>query len=289
MTAPTNPYQPTPAEPTPAPPTGAQQANANPKKPKKQKAVKRERTPAEILRQRAFITGIAVAVAVLACAWGLYATFDANEKIDALSADATPTLVAATDIKKGAVITAEDLEVRDVPNAVRVSAALDESALSGDSSMIGRVAVTDISAGTQMTDSLATGKGSTVSLADALGVGKQAVTIAVNDESGMANLLRVGDIVRVVTMTGSIGGDVVAKDIAANARIIALDSHLTDDGNSYATVTVEVTPTEADGIRGAQASTGVTLILRAASDASDTANAAAEVEIVVEEDTTEAA
>ena len=249
------------AQPQPAPQQAPQQGKGG----KQRKRAKAERTPAELVRQRAYVTAASVLVAVVAVGYGIFATLDANGRIEEAQANAMPTVVAAAHIPKGHVIEADDLVVRDVPQALRAADALGSADLSGESSIIGSVAVTDISANSQMTRALAAGAGSTVSLADALSPGMEAVTISVNAEAGMAGNFVVGDIVRVVSMMGAVGGNGSAVDIAPDARIIALDTALSGQ-SSYSSVTVEVTPDQAALIRGAQASSGVSFILTAAAD-----------------------
>lgn len=249
------------AQPQSAPQAPQQQAAGG----RKQKRGKSEKSPAELVRQRAYVTAAAVLVAVVAVGYGIFATLDANGRIEEAQANSTPTVVAAAHIAKGQVIEADDLVVKDVPQALRAADALGSADLSGDASIIGSVAVTDISANTQMTRALAAGAGSTVSLANALSPGMEAVTISVNAESGMAGNFVVGDVVRVVSMLGAVGGNGSAVDIAPDARIIALDTALSGQA-SYSSVTVEVTPDQAALIRGAQASSGVSFILTAAAD-----------------------
>lgn len=239
---------------------------STPQQPPLRGGQKAAKSPAEILKQRAYVTAGACAVAVVAAGYGVYATVSADAQLDRMQANAVQTVVVATHIAKGEAIQAEDLEVRDVPASLRVETALGPDDLSGEASVIGRLAVTDMAPGTQLTAALAAGEGNTASLADALASGMEAVSIAINDESGMGDNLVVGDVVRVVSMLGSVGGDGSAVDIAPSARVVALDTALTGSGEGYTTVTVEVTPKQAALIRGAQASSGVSLILTAAAD-----------------------
>ena len=89
--------------------------------------------------------------------------------------------------------------------------------------------------------------------------------MAVDAESGMSGMLRSGDRVRVLAKDDSaLGGSL--EQVAASATVAALDSSLSGSEGGYSTVTLQVTPSEAEAIRAASK---VTLTLPSAAEAGD--------------------
>ena len=83
---------------------------------------------------------------------------------------------------------------------------------------------------------------STSTLAQAVGDGMVAYSVAVSTDDGLAGLLRVGDRVNVLAGVSGAEAAVVAEDV----RVLALDASTTTPAQAgYATVTIEVTPDEA--------------------------------------------
>ena len=95
--------------------------------------------------------------------------------------------------------------------------------------------------------------------------GREAVSVAVDAESGMSGMLRTGDRVRVLAKDDSALGAALSE-VCASARVAALDSSLSNSEGGYSTVTLEVTPDEAETIRAASK---VTLTLPSVAEAGD--------------------
>lgn len=201
---------------------------------------------------------IAAVVAVLAIVVALYSTISANMELSVTRADMTNAVVATQTIAPGSQISAEDLTIQQVPSAYLV-----DNARSDVNDFVGGYAVAQIEAGSQLTTSLVAGAGNTASLSGAILPGTAAVTISVDEASGLANLLKVGDHVNVVQTDGSLNGS-GSTVISANAEIVALGSSLESTADSYSSVTVMVPEGEAQAVRAAQASGNVTLILNPA-------------------------
>ncbi|MEG0324185.1 MAG: RcpC/CpaB family pilus assembly protein, partial [Raoultibacter sp.] len=103
-------------------------------------------------------------------------------------------------------------------------------------------------------------------LAAAITPGMEAVTIAVDNESGMDSLLRQGNLVDVVSYHTDEFGDKAPYDVASGVKIVALGSSVSGvptDG-MYATVTIETTPETTLAIHAAQVDGSVRFVLRAA-------------------------
>lgn len=199
----------------------------------------------------------AVAVAVLAVVFGIYALASSSAQIAQAKEGMVNVVVAAEQIDAGASITADKLKVVEVPQAY-VSA----GATSSSSDYVGGTAITRIDAGSQLSSSLIAASRDASSLANALNPGYKAVTISVDDVQGLAGLLKVGDTVDVLeSVSDAIGGSGLER-ITSTAVVVALGSSLSGSESSYASVTVEVTPAEADSIRSAQANGSVTLELQ---------------------------
>ena len=158
------------------------------------------------VKSLAAVAAASVAVALVAAAYGTWAALSAQAMVEAASADAQPTLVAAADIRAGDVLAASSLEVRSVPRSLRVQTALGADALEGSASPVGQRALADLPAGTQVTPAAVSGRADGARLSAALAAGRQAVTVAVDAESGLAGQLRPSDRVRVVALEGAASG-----------------------------------------------------------------------------------
>ena len=196
-----------------------------------------------------------IAAAALGVTFGIYSLVSANSQIAQTKEGMVNVVVATQQIDAGTAITADELEVKEVPQAYVSSGAVSKA-----EDFVGQVALTRIDSGTQLTSSVIAAAKDASSLGAALTPGYKAVTIAVDEVQGFSGLLKVGDTVDVLSADSSMSGGAMTR-ITGNAMVIALDSSLSDSDGSYSSVTVEVTPNEADAIRAAQANGNVSLIL----------------------------
>lgn len=132
--------------------------------------------------------------------------------------------------------------------------------------MQGSRALVDIPAGAQISSSLVTGAGGD-RLAAELAAGKQAVTLAVDVEAGLAGHVRPYDTVRIVSVEGASSGEAFLETVCERARVVAVGDDVAGVQSGSASVTVEVSPDEADAVREAQFAGRVSLVLVAADDA----------------------
>lgn len=204
-------------------------------------------THAERVRRLSAVTAAACALAVVGVGFGAVSAATAQARIDEATAGAVETAVTVRQVAKGQPVTADSLTTVMVPESLRA-----EGALSPDQAgALTGVAAADLPAGTQITPSLVTGTEGASSLSDALARGKVAVGIGVDSQSGLAGLIRIGDNVRVLARSSADVGGAAAETICASARVVALDSSLSQGVQSYSTVTVEATPEEAARIEAA--------------------------------------
>ncbi|HIW76873.1 MULTISPECIES: Flp pilus assembly protein CpaB [Gordonibacter] len=223
------------------------------------------------VKRLAAVAGVSVAVALVAAAYGTWAALSAQAAIAEAGADAQPTLVAVTDIRAGEELAASSFEIRSVPRSLRAKGALGPEALkaeAGAASVAGKQALVDIAQGAQVTPASVAGGLDSGFLAGSLASGMQAVTVAVDAETGIAGLLRPSDRVRVVALESAASGETVLTTLCEAARVLALDADRSGEGGAYASVTVEVTPEQADAVRSAQHAGKVSLVLLSALDVS---------------------
>ena len=204
------------------------------------------------IKRLAAMSAASVAVALVSVAYGTWSVLSAQSAVDAVGADVQPTLVAKGDIQAGSELERSALEVRMVPRGLRVASALSGEVLSEGESIVGKRVLVSLPAGSQITPGAVAGVEGGDRLAASLERGMQAVTVAVDVESGLAGQLHPSDLVRVVALEGVVSGETHLATICDNARVLSLDANRAKGDASYASVTLEVTPSQADAVRAAQ-------------------------------------
>lgn len=194
-----------------------------------------------------------------------------------------PTLLAAVDIPAFTRVSPEMLELRALPAAGR-----HRLAMSDPQEAVGLLSESPILAGEQLlSGQLAQLGDSAENLAYLLGPGERAVTVAVDNISGVAGFLRQNDRVDVLVTIDlpqplpevaegaaqpqekrEMTTLLVAEDIMVLTTGSSLTEQVDEEGQplSYATVTLCATPEEAQQIVFAAAEGRVTLLLRAVLD-----------------------
>ena len=137
------------------------------------------------VKRLATIVAASVALTAVSVSYGVWSAAASRAAVEHATAGALPTLVAAADIRAGDAITAEAVTVQDVPATYRAASALGGEALDAEGLAAGGRAIVDIPAGTQLSSSFVTGMGGD-RLSAELGAGLQAVTLAVDVETGLA-------------------------------------------------------------------------------------------------------
>jgi pilus assembly protein CpaB len=200
-----------------------------------------------------------------------------NHKSLPMSSDAgskVTIVVAAKNIVPSSVITKEMLTTKSM-SAKNVQS----TAFTDLSAAVGRISSTEIYAGEQLMQNNTSAVGdSKYGLAVRLPNGMRAATLNFESDTqgSLANLLRVGNRVDIVSILEVDNGDSQSKRMRAslllqNQEIVALNGNVTnlnntDDKATYKTVTLAVTPEDSLKLISAQASGSVRLILRPQSD-----------------------
>lgn len=213
-----------------------------------------------IRRALVFISCISIAIAVLAL---LYATFQISQAnaIKGENSDATrEVVVAAADIPLGDVIEASDLTTERVPTryvpADAVSA--EESA-----SLLGKVALVPVSKGIPLSQGFVQGSDVPGSLASSItNENLVALSLALDDASGLSPLLHVGDRVDIVSVS-TVNDVAISTVLVSDVRVLALDGSIgATPAEGYSRVSLELTPSEALEVSKASS---VRLVLHATS------------------------
>ena len=211
-------------------------------------------------------TAALAAVAVGCACWGAFSQADASARIDAAFGGTRQAVVASQALPAGHQIEEGDLAVASVPESQVADGALTPEDLADpERTPVGRSTSQYVAANSQLCASSIAQAGNASGLSAAVEPGYEAVSVAVDAESGMAGMLRTGDVVRVLASAdSSVGG--VAETLAESALVVALDSSMSGGGAGYSTATLQVSPDQATAIRSASK---VTLTLPSAAQAGD--------------------
>lgn len=178
-------------------------------------------------------------------------------------------IVAAVDIPARTTIAPNMLQERTLP-----SSAVEPDAFQQPSQATGQLSLITIPAGSQISASKI-GHPSDVGLPVRLAPGKRAVSIAIDKVKGISGMLEPGDRVDIIAIPPRNGSQLPqAAAILRGIRVLAVGSTLEnasatpspDEANST-TVTLEVTPHQADLLASADANTQLRLALRSPREA----------------------
>ena len=184
-----------------------------------------------------------------------------------------PVIVAARDLEPRQVITADDVATHEV-DAEEVP----EGALGDPVRTIGRVLITPMKAGQPFLDDSFAGEGSGLHLAATLPPGRRAVSVSLNDDLGMEDLLYPGAVVDVLTTikvdeTGE-GEKQISATILESIFVLAVGNDtIVAPNNDDPTVrgdrprvTLLVDAAQAERLKLAMENGSVSLVLRNPSD-----------------------
>jgi pilus assembly protein CpaB len=188
-------------------------------------------------------------------------------------------LVATRTLPVGTIIDASSLRYQVWPKGLTQPAYFIQGEAGGDpKSLIGTVVRNEITAGQPVTQGSLIKPGERGFLAAALGPGMRAITVQVNQTSGVAGFIFPGDRVDLMMSQDVQGGGdgpplAVSETILKNVRVLATDqrtSGMDDEGKpdvkSASTVTLEVTPKMAEKIQLASHVGTLSLALRSIAD-----------------------
>lgn len=217
-----------------------------------ERAVPPHERSAQAVRTLTRLTAVLGALAIGAVVFALATFASAQARLSSVDAETVPVCTAAQAIAAGTVIEADMLTVRDVPASLAA-----EGAIGAREEAAGKLTVEPIPANGQVTAGALAASDAAASLADALDAGSRAISVAVDAETGLAGLVRHGDRVDVLSE---------GHAIVEGAKVLAVDSSLSEALEEYATVTVQVSPEGAAAIQAAQQLAPVRLTMRAAAD-----------------------
>ncbi len=184
-----------------------------------------------------------------------------------ISQQETNVVIATTDIPLGTKI--EETQIQVVPYPKKL---LPEKAMIRREEVIGRVAVTDITAKTPIIDRQLSGLGAQPGLSGVTPAGMRAVSVRVDEASSVGGFVAPGSYVDVIAiMTPQIdGAKQVSKVILQKVRVMAGGQQMQTkpDGKPALvnTVTLEVTPGQAEKLKLAEAEGRLQLSIRNATD-----------------------
>lgn len=243
------------------------------------------------------VVALAVAgtVAYLVNNWMQQTEAEANKPPEIIEEAKVEVLVAATDLPMGKIIRSEDLRWQSWPEdsigpdyVVRGMSeeGNDEAPRASIEDIEGAAVRVEIVAGEPILSYKLFQRGESGFLSGVLAPGMRAVTVSVNPETGAAGFVLPGDHVDIVVIfdvldTDDITGDTtsrtVSETIMENVRVLATDQSVASrskpgeegGGNETVadladTVTLEVTPNQAQAIAVADALGSIRLILRSA-------------------------
>lgn len=162
--------------------------------------------------------------------------------------DTTQVVTAAQDIPANTLITQEMLANTDVPTDAVLPGAITKA-----SDVVGKTMKSDIYVGEQIISAklIVPGETGNGSLSYAIKPGMRAITIAVDATSGVAGMIRPTDRIDLVGEFDS-NGKIYTDLVAEYLKVLAVDSVMDASGKAgdgttvaYATLTLEVTPSQA--------------------------------------------
>lgn len=179
-------------------------------------------------------------------------------------------VVAKVDIPLGARIIAEQLTTVEVPKA-----ATPDGTYSKMDEVIGRITVTKISAREPVTSLRLAAMGATGGLSAVIPEGFRAMTVKVDDETGIAGFLMPGtlvDVLAVISVDNNQGA--ISKIVLQNIKVLANGQNMDQpkderETSSARTVTLQVTPDQSEKLALASSEGKLRLSLRNSVDQGD--------------------
>jgi pilus assembly protein CpaB len=213
----------------------------------------------------------------LAAAGGIYMFLDNMKKTYIVNGDFVKVVVARQRIPAKTQITGQMIELKDIPAKY-----INERAAVDSQEVIGKTVKSDILPGEQvLRDRLAKDKEASDGLSFQLQPGKRAVTVAVNEVSGLAGLVRPGDRVDVLgtfDLQSATGQDKasITSLLIQNVDVLSTDQSTGSPAGSSQdakktsapahTITLSVTPEQAQPLVLCSEKGSIRLMLRPATD-----------------------
>jgi pilus assembly protein CpaB len=182
------------------------------------------------------------------------------------AAKMTDVIVAKHDVMAGAKLTAEDVTIGKMAGEVAP-----ESIFRTPADIEGRVLGVPMFTGQPVMETMLKPKGTGAGLQALVPAGKRAITVEINEFSGVAGFLVTGCKVDVVATLAGEGGDMLSRTIVQNVLVTAIGQRAQNQPGAEGTesvksVTLIVTPKEAEAIELAAATGRPRLVLRSSGD-----------------------
>jgi pilus assembly protein CpaB len=201
----------------------------------------------------------------LAAAWGTYRYLKHMENTYKASGQFVPVAVAKVAIPARQVINGQMVEFKDIPSNY-----VNPGALGKPQEVIGKVARSDIYPGEQIIrNKIANPNDPGEGLAMIIEPGRRAVTVAINDVTGVAGLLRPGDRVDVLG-TVDVNKETLTSLLVQNIKVLAVNKSLgapvENKQFQSGTLTLSVNPHEAQTLTLASERGSIRVLLRTPAD-----------------------
>jgi pilus assembly protein CpaB len=204
---------------------------------------------------------------LLAVVLGLTAMKVARDMTSKRSADkktgnGTAIVVVKNDVYAGTALTLADL------GTVQISGEINREALfTSPADLDGRVMLTDAVKGTPIANAMLAPKGAGGGLQALIPDGMRAITVEINEFSGVAGNLSPGCHVDVVSTINGEGGELLSRTVVQNVRVQAMGMRTQAEPNGpVKSVTLLTTPREAEAIELACSTGRPRLVLRPSTD-----------------------
>ncbi|MCL6610164.1 MAG: Flp pilus assembly protein CpaB [Peptococcaceae bacterium] len=216
------------------------------------------------MKGRIMILALAVAFG-LAAAYGTYQYIRHMESTYKASGDFVPVAVAKVMIPARQLITEQMVTFTQIPSNY-----VSPTVLGTPGEVVGKVARSDIHPGEHILKSRVASPGDAgEGLAMLVEPGRRAMTVAVNDVTGVAGLLKPGDHVDVLG-TVNVGSNVFTSTLVQDIRVLAVNKSTGGQADPKqpvnGTVTLSVNPSEAQHITLAAERGSIRLVLRTPAD-----------------------
>src|SRR5262245_58711068 len=215
------------------------------------------------MRNKALVFVLAGAVI-----FGLIAAVSVSRFLSGNTSGLSRIVVAKLEIPLGEKITIDHLTSVQLP-----ADAIPEGSFASPDQVIGRVTSTRVAAREPLTVSRLAPEGAMAGLSGLIPPGYRAVTVKVDDEAGIAGFLYPGTIVDVLAVINSevANNQPVSKIVLQNIKVLASGSELDQRKNgrepeNFKTVTLLVTPEQAEALTLSSTEGRLRLALRSTTD-----------------------
>jgi pilus assembly protein CpaB len=194
-----------------------------------------------------------------------------SQKAEAPVSKTAQVVVATRGIGAGEMLSDENCELKPV-----VAESMPESSFHSVAELKGRVAQVQFVKNQPIVETLLAPNGAGAGLQAIIPLGMRAISIEINEFSGVGGMLLPGCHVDVIaTVPGESGGEMVSRTIVQNVEITAVGQRIAqqprkegEEPTVFRSVTILATPNEAEAIELAASSGRPRLVLRSGSDKS---------------------